>query len=294
MRQHILPALGDRQIRQIKPLDVEAFIAGMQREGLSASRIHQAYHLLDATLKAAVKNNRLVRSPCIKIDLPKLTKRKEGHIGAAKLAALAKASGPFRPLILLLGYSGMRWGEAVALRVRSIDFLGGKITVSESMAEVGGTLHFGTTKTDRERTIRVPRAVLDLLEEQVTSKGPDDLVFTRSDGGPLRHANFRMRVWLPALRAARLPATMRIHDLRHTCAALLIEQGAHPKVIQVQLGHASITTTLDIYGHLFDDKLDELAEGMDKTFAEAERKRTRTKSGQSRRLEVVAGQQQLL
>jgi integrase len=103
-----------------------------------------------------------------------------------------------------------------------------------------------------------------------------------------------MRVWLPALRAARLPSDMRIHDLRHTCAALLIEQGAHPKVIQEQLGHASITTTLDTYGHLFDDHLDQLAEGMDKTFAEAERTRTRTKSGQRCRLDVVTGQQQLL
>jgi integrase len=179
MRQHILPAVGDRQLRQIKPSDVQTFVAGMERQGLSASRVRQAYYLLDDTLDAAVKDDRLARDPCVGIELPKLRRRKEGHIGAAQLAALAKASGSYRSLILLLGYSGMRWGEAVALRVRSIDFLGGKITVSESMAEVGGTLHFGTTKTSRTRTIRVPRAVLDLIEDQVTGKGPDDLVFTR-------------------------------------------------------------------------------------------------------------------
>jgi hypothetical protein len=99
-----------------------------------------------------VKDDRLALNPCVGVELPRLTGRKEGHIGAAQLAALAKASGSYRPMILLLGYSGMRWGEAVALRVRSIDFLAGKITVSESMAEVGGALHFGTTKTGRNRT----------------------------------------------------------------------------------------------------------------------------------------------
>jgi hypothetical protein len=70
-------------------------------------------------------------------------------------------------------------------------------------------------------------------------------------------------VWQPAVRALGLPSNLRIHDLRHTCAALLIAQGAHPKAIQAQLGHSSIQVTLDLYGHLFPDDLDRLATQLD-------------------------------
>ena len=89
------------------------------------------------------------------------------------------------------------------------------------------------------------------------------LVFQSPNGGPLRHSNFRRRVWIPALKEARLPIQLRIHDLRHTCAALLIERHAHPKEIQAHLGHASITTTLDRYGHLFPERLQELGDELD-------------------------------
>ena len=70
-------------------------------------------------------------------------------------------------------------------------------------------------------------------------------------------------MWLPAVEAAGLPEDLRIHDLRHTCAALLVAQGAHPKAIQAHLGHSSIQVTLDLYGHLFPDEMDRLAERLD-------------------------------
>jgi hypothetical protein len=95
------------------------------------------------------------------------------------------------------------------------------------------------------------------------ARDPDSLVFTNAEGGPLRNSNFRSRVWRPALAAAGLPEDLRIHDLRHTCAALLIAQGAHPKAIQAQLGHSSIQVTLDRYGHLFPDDMDGLATQLD-------------------------------
>jgi integrase len=81
--------------------------------------------------------------------------------------------------------------------------------------------------------------------------GDDGLVFTAPTGGPLRRNNFRRRVWIPAVtQSVGQPFTF--HGLRHSHAALLIAAGQHPKLIQERLGHASITTTLDVYGHLFD------------------------------------------
>ena len=84
----------------------------------------------------------------------------------------------------------------------------------------------------------------------------------------MRIANFRLRVWWRALEVADLARSTRIHDLRHTCASLLIRQGVHPKAIQNHLGHASIQITMDRYGHLLPDQFDDLASRLDVVHAD--------------------------
>jgi integrase len=96
----------------------------------------------------------------------------------------------------------------------------------------------------------------------------DALVFT-SGGKPLRGSNWRRRVWFPALEAAGLPKDRRIHDLRHTCASLLIDQGHSPKSIQAHLGHSSIAVTLDVYGHLYPEEREKIAAGLEATYQAA-------------------------
>ena len=98
---------------------------------------------------------------------------------------------------------------------------------------------------------------------------PDDLVFTGPHGGPLRHHDSYRRHFKPAVRRAGLPERLRFHDLRHTCASLLIGQGASVKAVQEQLGHRSAVVTLDVYGHLFPDELDRLAEPLEATYRAA-------------------------
>jgi integrase len=109
-------------------------------------------------------------------------------------------------------------------------------------------------------------------------RDPDGFVFTAVKGGPLRHNNFYQRIFCPALARAGLPAQVRFHDLRHTCAALLIAQGAHPKAIQVHLGHSSIQVTMDRYGHLFPDALEQLADRLDATRIQAQMDAERVES----------------
>jgi integrase len=129
-----------------------------------------------------------------------------------------------------------------------------------------------------------------MLTEHMESMpaSPDALLFvspggggTRQagNGGPIRHGLFVRRVFKPAIvgdektnRKSALPVAkhnLRFHDLRHTCASLLVAAGAHPKLIQARLGHASITTTLDRYGHLFPSVEEALADALDVTFNEA-------------------------
>jgi integrase len=116
--------------------------------------------------------------------------------------------------------------------------------------------------------------VRDALAEHLdknTERVRDALVFTSPGGDPLRSSNFRRRVWIPALESleGQLPLGLTPHHLRHTCASLLIRSGAHAKAIQAHLGHSSITVTMDIYGHLFEDDMDELAQRFDFAHREA-------------------------
>ena len=101
------------------------------------------------------------------------------------------------------------------------------------------------------------------LAASVQGKNPDDLVFTTVSGSLVRSANWRQKVFLPARKQAGISDRFRIHDLRHTAAALMIQAGYPPKMLQEILGHAGITTTLDLYGHLYPGDMDKYADRLD-------------------------------
>lgn len=144
----------------------------------------------------------------------------------------------------------------------------------QSYSEVHGRLELGPTKTYQRRTVGLPRFLCDLLAQHVATSGASDdpgaHVFTDTAGGPLRHSNFYRREFRPAVTAAGLPEALRFHDLRHTCVALLVAQGAHPLAIKERLGHSSIAITMDRYGHLFPSLDAALTEGLEDTFRSAE------------------------
>jgi len=114
-------------------------------------------------------------------------------------------------------------------------------------------------------TITMPKALTEQLAIHMTESRMtrDGLVFTAPMGGPIRRSLFRRRMWLPGVQAS-VGEPLRFHDLRHTHVALLVAAGQHIKVIQERLGHASIRTTLDTYGHLFDGLDQVAAEALDK------------------------------
>lgn len=174
---------------------------------------------------------------------------------------------PYSTLVHLLAYGGLRWGEAAGLRRKRCHLLRSRIEVAESLSEARGQLHFGSTKTYRTRAVVIPSFLRDSLAEHLAREVETDanaLVFTSTNGQPLRNSNFRRQVWYRAVADAGLPDGLRIHDLRHTCASLLISQGAHPKAVQAHLGHSSISVTMDRYGHLFPSDMEALAEALDR------------------------------
>ena len=171
-------------------------------------------------------------------------------------------------LAFFLGWSGLRWGEAVALRVESIAADRRRIRVREAATEVGGRLVFGSPKSHEARTVIVPRFVVDKLAPLLQGRKPDDFVFTAPRGGVWRGSNFRRRVFTPAARAAGLPQDLVPHDLRDTAASLMIASGASIKAVQRALGHASAKVTLDVYGSLYEEDLEALADRMEERYAD--------------------------
>ncbi|HEX2273453.1 MAG TPA: tyrosine-type recombinase/integrase [Acidimicrobiales bacterium] len=136
----------------------------------------------------------------------------------------------------------------------------------------------GPNKNSLRRTVGIPRSVCHELSAYLSERAdvagrplrPDEFLFTAPMGGPLRRDLLFKRFIRPAISTAGLPEGLRLHDLRHTCAALLIELGAHPKAIQERLGHSSITVTIDVYGHLFPSIDEALTARLDDTLQAAQ------------------------
>ncbi|HHC07409.1 MAG TPA: site-specific integrase [Actinobacteria bacterium] len=193
---------------------------------------------------------------------------------------------PYGVLVHTLAYGGLRWGEAVALRRGRCELLRSRLHVVEALSETSKGLVFGPTKTSQRRTVVIPGFLRNLLAEHLAAHGgvdPDALVFPSPAGAPMRRGNFHRRLWRPAVEAAGLEG-LRVHDLRHTCAALLIAENAHPKAVQAHLGHSSIQVTMERYGHLFPSDAEDLADRLDAT-----RRRTVADAGRTDEASEVAG-----
>jgi integrase len=177
----------------------------------------------------------------------------------------------YRALVLLLAYCGLRIGEAIALRPGDVDLLGRRVTVVRAASETSQGLILGDTKTGKNRSMSVPTFLCEEIAAHLAEFPPvDGLLFTGLRGRPITQSNFIRQVWYPAVQRAGIrPPLPRVHDLRHTAVALAVASGAHPKEIQIRLGHSSITVTLDRYGHVFPTLDDRLAMRLDEIARDA-------------------------
>jgi integrase len=271
---HVLPRFGEHELAQINRVAAREWLAGLQAAGLSASRTRQARQVLSSILELAVDGGYLSANPARGLKVQGGHEREMLHLDTAEVRALIDAVEELRPgsglLVQILAYGGLRWGEAVAIRRGRCDLLRSKLMIRESLSEVRGHLYFGPTKTHEDRVIVLPRFLRDAMNlhlGQYVAAETDALVFTSPKGEPLRISNWRRRVWRPACEASGMPGGLRIHDLRHTAASLLVSAGANVKVVQRHLGHSTATQTLDRYAHLFTEDLEAVAERLDQVWA---------------------------
>ncbi|MEW2082341.1 site-specific integrase [Streptomyces sp. NPDC005283] len=268
---YVIPKWGQWQVGAIQWADVSEWVnelcsqPGKAGRKLSPSRIAKTYYVLSGVMKHAVRTHRIAASPVNNHDLPR-TDDDEDHVYLSheQLERLAEAAGRYRTFVLVLGYSGIRWGEAIAIKVGRLQLNERRIRIAQAFSDIDGNLELGPVKNHEKRSVPLPRSFASELHPLTVGRGRDELLFTAPEGGPMRYPNFRRRDFDKAVDAAGL-ADLRVtpHKLRHTAASLAIRAGADVKVVQTMLGHKSAAMTLDVYGHLFPDRLDEVADALD-------------------------------
>lgn len=210
----------------------------------------------------AVRDSRIATNPADGVRLPRPAVPDHRYLTHEQVAALAERCGTYGVVVRFLAYTGLRWGELAALKVGRVDHVRRRAMVAESVTEVNGELVWGNPKTHERRAVPLPRFLAGEVAPLLNGRAAGDLVFTAPQGGVLRVRNFRRGVFDRAVREVG-PDGFHPHELRHTAASLAIASGADVKVVQQMLGHKAATMTLDLYGHLFPDRLDEIADRMD-------------------------------
>ncbi|MDT3724898.1 site-specific integrase [Streptomyces sp. DSM 41972] len=271
LRVHVLPRWGSYQVRGIEWEDVAEWVgqlvagtAGHHRP-LSPGRVGKIHQVLSLVLGHAVRAKRIPANPAAGVPLPRPVPRDHVYLTHGQVERLADAAGPYRVLVLLAAYTGLRWGELSAVTVGAVDLGARRVSVRQAYKKTRGGLVVGMPKTHERRKVPILRSLADELAPHVDGRKSDELLFTAPRGGPLYGDNFRSRFFTPAVKAAGLgDLGVTPHKLRHTAASLAIASGADVKVVQTMLGHKSAVMTLDLYGHLFPDRLDEVANRLDR------------------------------
>ena len=263
-RLHIVPFFGQLRLDEIMLPHVREFMKALLAKELSPKTVLNAMVVLKEMFKHAVQWGYLDANPAQYAERPRAEDQEMQILTPPEIRRLLDAADePVRTLLLCAVLTGMRRGELLGLRWEDIDLESHRIFVRRALWRG----KFVTPKSRRSRRTIDLAPTLRAALAKFPSRFQGGLVFCSPDGEPINPDTFAQRDWARALRRAEL-RRIRFHDLRHTYASLLIAQGAHPKYIQTQLGHASIQTTLDRYGHLMPDvhaaearKLDRLVFG---------------------------------
>lgn len=265
LRLHVRPALGTKKLSAIRPLDVQKFINDLQKKGLGPRATRHVYAVLFRALKQAVRWRILLHNPAADITLPKIVRKEMKALTpeeAKKFLEVCEAD-EYGLVFELALVSGMRPEEYMALQWTDLDFKQNTVVVQRVVVWERWTkaVYFAEPKTAKSRRmIPLPTYLMRKLKEhrkqQLAYKlkmgekfhNEHNLVFTSKTGTIVSIRNLQRRHFKPLLVKAEVP-DIRMYDLRHTCATLLLAAGENPKVVSERLGHASIVLTLDTYSH---------------------------------------------
>jgi integrase len=267
LRVHILPTLGERRVGGITRGDVQALVNAWA-EKAAPRTVRRRFGVLSSVFIFATESDWMGRSPARGVKLPPITTTRSMNLEPDQIAAIAEATAvEFRPMVWLGAMLGLRWSEIAGLRVGRLDLLRRTVTVAEAVTRDGkGRPVFTAPKsTAGARTLAMPTVLADMLAEHLAQLGatgadPGELVFPAPEGGPLRYANWRRRVWQPACIVAGVGTVTKdeetkrehyegagFHDLRRANATSLVLANVDLKTAQTRLGHSDPRLTLAVY-----------------------------------------------
>ena len=268
LRKHILPKLGNTPITQLKPQQIQSSYTNMIISGLSPRTVQICHNLLHKGLANAVKTGIIPRNPIDMVDSPRIPRHEIRFMSEIdmKLFLDEARKSEYYALFFTLLFTGMRRGEALALRWSDVDLLGCQLSINRSMQYLGSAVK-GKRITFKQPKTASSRRVISLtpstcvvlklhreaqnekrlaLELSISTK--DDLVFSHFDGNPYLPCTIS-HSWAKLVRKCGLKG-IRLHDARHSHASLMLKAGIHPKIVQERLGHSSFNTTMNIYSHV--------------------------------------------
>ena len=275
VRLHLKPVLGHHRLTKLEPQHVQRFMNRKLKSGLSPRTVDYCRAVLRRALNQALRWGHVPRNVATLVDPPRAKRPEIQPLTPDEAKALldAVAGDRLEALYAVALAVGLRKGEALGLRWDDVDLEAGTLSVRKQLQRVDGKLQLVDLKTDRSRrTITLPSISVDALrrhrvrqleERLVAGRRWSDsgLVFTTTIGTPIDARNLSR--WFHEHRERAGIRRVRFHDLRHTCATLLLVQGVHPRVVMDILGHSQISLTLDTYSHVIPSLQAEAAEKMD-------------------------------
>jgi integrase len=256
-----LAVFNEWQLETIRAADVEDHVFAVAQQAPRAAEL--MLDTLKMILRSAKERGQTIDEAVLRVRPPRRERAEMRFLDWSEVERLAlETAEPYGNLVRFACLTGLRQGELFALRDRALD-LPRQTIVVEAGARDGRLVPTKTTAGRRQ--VRLSGEAMRVLREQLLARAPNELglVFPTPGGAVWRKDNFMSRVFRPAVRRADL-APLRFHDLRHTYAALMVAAGAHPKLLQAQLGHTSINVTLNTYGHLFPDAFADVGEALDR------------------------------
>jgi len=279
IRKHVIPALGSIPVQKLTAPRLQAQYGTWAAEGMSARMIRGCHMRLSQALRQAVRFGLVASNVCDSVNPPKLGRSKADTWNGEEAAAFLELAitDSMHPLWHLLLLEGMRRGEALGLRWRDVNWERGTAhitqTVAPNKADKGKALIQDRTKTlAGARSVRLTKRTLAALKEHRTAQlarrlaAPEwqdnDLIVCTSKGTPINPGNVARSYDLLILKSGL--RRIRVHDLRHTHATLLLLEGTPAKIVSERLGHASISITLDLYSHVLPDMQDDAADAIER------------------------------
>lgn len=266
LRNHILPDIGSIKLMGLRPDHIQSLYSKKLDQGLSKLTVLMLHSIIHKALGHAVKWGMVARNVSNLVEAPKREKKPMSVWTPEQVLHFLEATKdhPYWLIWVLAIYGSMRRGEILGIHCEDIDFKKATVLVQYSVQSRKGGTFLSKPKTESSvRVVKLPEDALTATRNYLDHLNRKEGLIFRSSTGNFIHPSNVVRAFKHETKKAGLPK-IRFHDLRHTSVSLLAAAGVHPKVIQERVGHSLLSTTMDVYFHLFPSMQDEAAEKLNR------------------------------